>query len=180
MITGKLLIVDDEQNLLDLLSDFALTEVTEVETCLNPVEALENIRKGVEYDVIISDIKMPQLDGVQFMTEAIKEDPELTFMFMSGFPDRETISKALKLGAYDFLEKPFTLDQMGHAIRRAFDLKTYKKRLHELLELIVFEYMDDLPYDKFISLSKAERVEVLEKLLSVLRLKHSTLKSKKK
>lgn len=175
MINGKLLIVDDEQNLLELLSEFAAESIDQVETCLNPVEALEKMKNGIEYDVVLSDIKMPQLDGVTFMEEALKIDPELTFMFMSGFPDRETISKALKMGAYDFLEKPFTLNQLGHTLNRAFELKNYKTRLHELLELIVFEYMDDLPYDKFIDLPKNEKIEVLDKLLSVLRLKHAAV-----
>ncbi len=175
---GHILVVDDEENLLDLLAEYIKNEISEVavvETLSNPIAALEKIRSGVEYDVIISDIKMPQLDGVQFMQEALKVDPELTFMFMSGFPDRNSISQALKLGAYDFLEKPFTLEQFGHAIKRAIELKTYKGRLHELLELIVFEYMDDLPYDKFIKLDKAEKINILDRLLTVLKMKHSTL-----
>ncbi len=178
MINGKLLIVDDEQNLLDLLSESAKETIGTVVTCLNPLDALASIQGGEDYDVILSDIKMPQLDGVQFMEKALQVDPELTFMFMSGFPDRETISKALKMGAYDFLEKPFTLSQLGHALNRAFELKKYKTRLHELLELMVFEYMDDLPYDKFVDLSKAEKTDVLDKLLTVLRVKHSTLVQK--
>ena len=176
---GTLLIVDDESSLSELLAEYSSTLIDNVITAGDGSSALELFKKTEKIDVILSDIKMPNMDGITFMEEVLKIDPSIIIIFMSGYPDKKTMSKALKLGAYDFLEKPFTLDQLGLILNRAFELKHYKTRMSELLQLIVFEYMDDLPYDDFAKLNKAEQTNILAKLSDVLRVKHANKFNKK-
>ncbi len=114
----KVLIVDDEEDMLDACRE-ALEE-TEVEVTVekSSPRALEML-KTRGFDLLISDIKMPELDGVQLMRAAKEAAPELGIILMTAYPKVETAVEALRSGAIDYVLKPFHPDALERSVVRA-------------------------------------------------------------
>jgi YesN/AraC family two-component response regulator len=82
-----------------------------VVTAENGAEALMKL-KPYDYDLIISDIRMPEMDGFSLLENVRKMDPEVPFFMMTGFPNNQTVSTALQKGADDLISKPFHFEQL--------------------------------------------------------------------
>ncbi len=103
----KILILDDDPDVLDVIVMF-LEEDFEITSCSHPKEALNSIKKET-YDLILTDLKMPDLTGVEVLKHAKTHQPDTPVMVMSGFArDNEMVKEALSEGAVDLLSKPFT------------------------------------------------------------------------
>lgn len=107
-IPSKILVVDDEEGLLIFMSLFLKGMKMQVATALDGAEALEKIKSG-EFDLVISDIRMPRLSGVLLYEEAKKFDPGYAsrFIFVSGENVAPSLSQAMEQGGCPFLQKPF-------------------------------------------------------------------------
>jgi DNA-binding NtrC family response regulator len=127
---GKIVIVDDEQEMRSLLSDFLQGEGYET-TCF-PVatDALESLSPGGQLgadqaagdiDVIISDIKMPQMDGLEFTSRLQQLRPEIPVILVTAFGSIETAIEAMRRGAFHYVVKPFKLAEMGVQVNRAVE-----------------------------------------------------------
>ena len=115
----RILIADDDQALLLLLKKVILKKCEcEVAVALSGVEALEVV-KTWHPDVVITDIMMPDMNGLQLLEQIMIFDSHITTMMMTGYGTVEIAVKALKLGAYDFFEKPFDNAEILHALNRA-------------------------------------------------------------
>jgi DNA-binding NtrC family response regulator len=91
-------------------------------------EALEKL--GTEkYDVTILDVRMPEMSGVQALAEIRKVDPEVEVIVMTGYASVDTAKEIIKLGAYDFLLKPYEIEDLLEKIEAAYDRKVARKRL---------------------------------------------------
>jgi DNA-binding NtrC family response regulator len=124
----KILIVDDEPDMLKLLS-MILREKTpyEISTTNNPLEALEFIKKG-GYDLVISDLKMPGLDGIEIIEAVKRTDDDIPVIIMTAYGTVETAAEALKKGGFDFITKPFRKEQILFTIDKALKwLKTQRE-----------------------------------------------------
>jgi DNA-binding NtrC family response regulator len=115
----KILIVDDEPDMLKLLS-MILREKTsyEITTTNNPMEAIE-LAKQSRFDLVISDLKMPGLDGMEIIDAVKKVDEDIPVIIITAFASVESASEAIQKGGFDFITKPFRKEQILFTIDKA-------------------------------------------------------------
>jgi len=108
MTTEKkvILIVDDEIHIVEILKTMLTPFVDAIFTAYNGLEALNLVKKHPEIDVILSDIKMPVMDGMTFIKNAREAKIDKPFIFFTGYGSEQYMMDALKYGAFDFLNKP--------------------------------------------------------------------------
>jgi len=120
---STVLLVDDEKNILLTLSRALSMEGHVVETASGGREALDRIA-ALPVDVVVMDVRMPDLDGLSVLQKARETRPDLPIVIMSGHGSIETVRSAFKLGAFDYLEKPITeKDKLLVAVRNALALR---------------------------------------------------------
>ncbi|MER3428863.1 MAG: Fis family transcriptional regulator [Pyrinomonas sp.] len=117
---AKLLIVDDEQSMRQLLSLVFGREGYEVRTAERAREALEMVRRE-PVNVIISDVKMPDMSGIELLREVRAVAPDTAIIMITAFATVETAREAFVLGADDFIQKPFDVDELKTIVRRALE-----------------------------------------------------------
>lgn len=123
---AKILIVDDEPDMLELLS-MIITEKTpyEVITTNNPLEAPELVKNNT-FDLIISDLKMPGMDGLELLNSIKKIDENLTVIIITAYGTIESAVETMHKGAFDFITKPFRKEQILYTIDRALKWQQMK------------------------------------------------------
>ena len=117
-ISGRIIVVDDEPIVLKNLRRILEKSGHTVSTCINPVRALEYIEKE-SYDIVISDIKMPYMDGLSFLDRVKSIAPETEVILITGFSSLDGAIEATKHGAYHYLSKPFTPDEIRQRVESA-------------------------------------------------------------
>src|ERR1700744_401857 len=117
---AKILIIDDERAIRNTLREILEYENYIVEDVDNGVDGLEMIRTG-DYDLVLCDIKMNRLDGMEVLTEGLVLKPDLPFIMISGHGTIETAVEASKKGAFDFVSKPPDLNRLLITVRNALD-----------------------------------------------------------
>ena len=117
----KILIVDDERSMRDVLSIMLKKAGYAVTTANDGEEAIEQIGKDI-FDLVITDLKMPKAGGLEVL-KAVKEvSPETVVLMITAFASTETAVEAMKRGAYDYLTKPFQVDEVQLIIRNALEI----------------------------------------------------------
>ena len=140
--TGRLLVVDDEVELMEALCDALRGEGFEAAGFADPAAALAALRGGDEFDLLLSDLMMPGTDGIQLLRQALQIDPALVGVIMTGQGSIPTAVEAMRAGAFDYLLKPFRLQQVLPVLDRAMEvrrLKVENTRLRRLVERLTFE-----------------------------------------
>ena len=122
----KILVVDDDAIVIKSCKRILEAEGLEVSTVPSADEALEMIKK-YEFDLLLIDVKMPKHDGMFLMREILKVIPDMPIVVMSGYPTPETVSDVLKLGATQFIPKPFRPDELIKTIRPVLQKISSKK-----------------------------------------------------
>jgi len=117
---GRILIVDDEPQILKLLSKLLSSLNCEVSTAGNGELALEMIGKE-HFDLILLDLRLPGLSGIEVLKEARSKSPASTIVVITAYGSVDNAIQAMKLGADDFLQKPFDLEQLRMLVRRALE-----------------------------------------------------------
>ena len=135
----KLLIVDDEPDMLKLLS-MIIREKTHYEavTTNNPLEALELAKKG-GFDLVITDLKMPGLDGIELLEAIRRLDEDMPVIFITAYGSVESAIETMQKGGFDFITKPFKKEQILFTIEKAVKfaaLKRENRLMKERLEKI--------------------------------------------
>jgi len=120
---AKLLIIDDERAIRSTLREILEYENYEVEDIDNGVDGLELIKKK-KYDLVLCDIKMNRMDGMEVLEQALAYSPDLPFIMISGHGTVETAIEASKKGAFDFISKPPDLNRLLITVRNALDRGT--------------------------------------------------------
>lgn len=113
---NKILIVDDEKNIRLALKQCLLAEKYEVETAVNGLEGYEKILES-EYDVILLDMKMPGLNGLEVLHKIRQEGKDVDVIMMTAYGTIEKAVEAMKLGAIDFLSKPFAPEEIRSIVK---------------------------------------------------------------
>ena len=115
----KILIVDDEPDMLKLLS-MILREKTpyEITTTNNPIEAIELVKKE-RFDIVISDLKMPGLDGIEIIDAVKKVDEDTPVIIVTAYGTVESATEAMQKGGFDFITKPFRKEHILFTIDKA-------------------------------------------------------------
>jgi DNA-binding NtrC family response regulator len=138
---GRVLIVDDEVELMRALCDSLSDEGFKVKGSSDPHSALDELRRN-EYDLILTDLMMPGMDGIQLLREALNIEPELIGIIMTGHGTVQTAVEAMKIGAFDYILKPFKLHSILPTLQRAMEvrrLKVENVRLKAHIEHLNFE-----------------------------------------
>lgn len=135
---SKLLIIDDERGIRNTLREILADEGHEVDVAENGKIGME-MAQAKAYDLIFSDIKMPEMDGIELLTHlkangegANGESADTPIVMISGHGDVETAVQALKLGAYDFLLKPLDLNRILITTKNALESKSLKQETKQL------------------------------------------------
>ena len=115
---GRILIVDDEPGILQALTAVLSDANFLVDSARNGVEALKKIENG-SYDLILCDLQMPEMDGLSLLKQLKELECNSTVIVMSAFGTAEIALEAIKLGAYDYIDKPFSTDDLLLTIRKA-------------------------------------------------------------
>jgi two-component system, NtrC family, nitrogen regulation response regulator NtrX len=132
-IMAKVLIIDDEEPIRATLSEILEYEGYDVATAVDGKDGLEKVLADT-YDVVLCDIKMPKMDGMEVLTAAIEAKPETQFIMISGHGTIDTAVEATRKGAFDFIQKPPDLNRVLVSLRNAIDktgLVTETKRLRK-------------------------------------------------
>src|SRR5437660_2880646 len=118
----QVLIVDDEPNLRKILSAQLSRDGYDVMTAEDGEQGLEALREH-HIDLVITDLKMPKVDGMTLLREALREEPELPVVMITAHGTVDTAVEALKLGAFDYLTKPFDKDEVRQIVAKALKTK---------------------------------------------------------
>jgi len=139
---AKILVVDDERSIRNTLKDILEFEKHLVTLAENGKQALEIVHNGI-FDLIFSDIKMPEMDGVELLSLLIDKGVEAPIVMISGHGNIETAVECIKKGAFDFIEKPIDLNRLLITVRNALDknnlvteTKTLKKKVAKKHQMI--------------------------------------------
>ncbi len=117
-MSEKVLLVDDEVDFLETLSERMRVRDMDVTTSASPLDAIKKVQEK-DYDAIIMDLKMPQMDGLQLLKVLKEKNPDLQIILLTGHATVEKGIEAMKLGATDFLEKPVDLKVLTEKIHKA-------------------------------------------------------------
>jgi len=134
---ARILVVDDEQVIREILADFLSMEGYSVRTAENGILALEELDRS-HYDLVLSDLKMPQMGGLEFLGEVRERAPSIITIIMTGFGTVESAIDAMKQGAYDYILKPFKVEDVVLTVRRGLEkrkLQAENLRLKEAISL---------------------------------------------
>ncbi|MFM8272748.1 MAG: sigma-54-dependent transcriptional regulator [Gemmata sp.] len=132
---SRLLVVDDEVELMRALCE-SLSEVGfEVQGLSDPAGAPDAIRDG-QFDLLLSDLMMPGTDGIQLLRQALEIDPSLVGIIMTGQGTIQTAVEAMKAGAFDYILKPFRLQQVIPVLDRAMQMRRLRTEVVRLRRLV--------------------------------------------
>jgi DNA-binding NtrC family response regulator len=120
------IVVDDEASVCEAVKAILEIEGIDVVTTTSSVNAVEDIRKN-NYDLIISDLKMPNLDGLELYDQVREISPDSIFIIITAFGTISSAVDAIKKGVYDYIPKPFTPDEVRIPIRRALERKRLER-----------------------------------------------------
>ena len=123
---SNILVIDDQEAIRNALSNILEYEKHSVEVAKSGYEGIEMLQSG-NYDAILCDIKMPQMDGIEVLEKIHETNPDLPIIMITGHGSVETAVEALKKGAYDFIEKPLDLNRLIVSIRNALEKKKIVK-----------------------------------------------------
>ena len=130
-IMAKILLVDDEASILSVLSVLLKAEGYEVMPIDNGEKALELI-KSESFDLMITDIRMRPVDGITLLKAVREQKPSMSVLMITGYGTIETAVESLKYGAYDYITKPFKVDELLITVQRAIE---YNKTITENIDL---------------------------------------------
>ncbi len=142
MAVARILVVDDEESIREFFEIMLKREGYEVFSAQNGKEGFEAFKKN-PVDLIISDIQMPEMSGMELLVKVKETDPETPMIMITAFGSTETAVEALKMGAYDYIQKPFKLDEVKIVIRQALEKRSLKMENVQLKKELGTRYAFD-------------------------------------
>jgi DNA-binding NtrC family response regulator len=135
----RILVVDDDREMCGLLSDVLGNEGFSVSTAADGLGAVKKL-KDQEFDVIVTDLKMKGLKGLDLLDEAQKISPMTPVIIITAFGTIESAIKAMKMGAYDYLTKPFQMEELILTVKKALENRLLKKEVIRLKREVESRY----------------------------------------
>lgn len=154
----SILVIDDKENVRKMLSKTLEMEGYEVEAVEDGVIGLEKAKEK-KYDLVLTDLKLPKMDGLEVLAKVKESDPEIAVIVMTAYGTIETAVQAMKEGAFDYLAKPFDPDHLNVLIKRALE----NRRLLAENVLLREELAHNLGYAEIIG--KCEKMKEVSKLV---------------
>jgi len=125
MSSEKILVIDDSPEILTLFSEYLKAEGYEVDTSADGSAGIEMIEKKF-YDLIVTDLKMPGVDGMKVLEFAMNRSPDSLCIILTGYGTVKNAVEAIKLGAFDYLTKPVKMDEILVTLKRALEYRNLK------------------------------------------------------
>ena len=169
MALRNVLIVDDEESMRHLLSVILKDRGYAVRSVSNGADALKELAAR-DYDVVLSDVRMPGMDGIELLEAVKRQQPDLTFIVMSAYGTQEDAIEAMKAGAYDYVSKPFKPDEVVLVLRKAEE----RERLQRENRRLRTELAEGYRLESIVGGSEA-MAEVLRQVRKVAPLKTTVL-----
>ena len=159
MIPKRILIVDDEESFRNVLTVILRKEGYEVEGAANGEEGLNKISNAA-FDHVLCDIRMPKMDGLEFLRESQKAGAEAPVIMMSAYGTVDTAIEAMKFGAYDYISKPFKPDEIILTLKKAEE----RERLRKENELLRRQVKKEYSFENIVS-----KNEGMNKIFEIIR-----------
>jgi len=136
MKAGRILVVDDEDSIRSTLNDYFTGLGYAVVTANDGEDALKKFAPGA-FDCVISDLFMPTIDGLDLLKRINIEDKDVFFLIITGFPGIDSAVNAMKEGAYDYITKPFHMEDIRLKVERALKAKKTEEALKKIKGLFL-------------------------------------------
>jgi DNA-binding NtrC family response regulator len=133
---GRILVVDDEESIRSTLSEYFATVGYEVVEAVDGADALKKFVPG-KFDCVISDLAMPEIDGIDLLRRIRLLDADVVFLMITGYPGIDSAIGAMKEGAYDYLTKPFHLEDIQLKVERALNIRKTEMSLKKIKGMIL-------------------------------------------
>jgi DNA-binding NtrC family response regulator len=150
MARAQILVIDDEPLMRDFLEEALSRAGYGVMTAVDGTAASEEIRTN-SFDLIVSDLKMPGIDGLELLEHVKKTQPECSVVIMTAYASVETAVQALKAGASDYIMKPFTPDEIEHVVKKAL----YERKLEYENQYLRSEIEQSFNFQELVGSSQA-------------------------
>lgn len=128
MVKAKILVVDDEKNIRNTVAQALEALDYFVHTAFDGKDAMIQLEAD-EYDLILTDLKMPGMDGMEFLEKAIAKYPNIQIVMISAHGTVDNAVEAMKLGAFDFLQKPFTPKELRNVVYNVLERENLSKEI---------------------------------------------------
>ena len=162
----KILIVDDDRAICDYMQTLLERDGYEVKTLADPLVVEEEVRAG-GYHLIILDLMMPKLDGIEVLKRIRKVDNDIAVVIFTGFPNLESAVASMKLDAVDYIKKPFNVDEFREVLARVMRKKGLARTPEEQLHRVIGDTIRNLRKEKDLTLKQmAKRTGLSVSLLS--------------
>lgn len=135
----KILIIDDEKAVADILKDFLSDKDRSIDVCYDGLTGIECIQNNF-YDLIIVDLVMPRVGGLEVLKYARKTNPDVLVIIITGHASLETAVMAIKEGAYDYIRKPCKLEEIRIVVENAIEKITLYRENRQLLKKLQDAY----------------------------------------
>jgi DNA-binding NtrC family response regulator len=164
----RILVVDDEMIVCESCKRILEEDGYEVETALGGMEAFEKMKEN-PFDIVITDLKMPGIDGMEVLRTFRREYPDAIIIMITGFSTVETAVEAMKLGAFDYISKPFTPDEVSIVVKKAIEQKSL------LLENIYLRQELQEKYGFHNIVGKSKKMQEIYRIIAKVAMTDSTV-----
>lgn len=165
----KTLLVDDETSIRNILKDILEELPLDIVEAVDGAEAWEIFQKE-KFDLVITDIHMPNMNGLAFAEKAIGKDYSVPVLMVTAFDDKDRILKALQIGVYDFITKPVVAEFLIDRVQRAIDKRKLVLAETQIIDLL--HEMMGIPKEQILDrMSLQDRLEYIHELVAVVSIK---------
>ena len=152
----KILIVDDDRTICEYMQTLMERDGFQVKTVSDPTLVEDEVRQG-GYHLIILDLMMPKLDGIEVLRRIRKLDSDIAVVIFTGYPNLESAVASMKLDAVDYLKKPFNVDEFREVISRVMRKKGLARTPEEQLHRVIGDTVRNLRKEKDLTLKQMAR-----------------------
>jgi DNA-binding NtrC family response regulator len=152
----RVLVVDDDKAICEYMETFLSKDGFEVKTLNDPSSAPEEVKNG-GYHLVVLDLMMPKMDGLQVLERIRKVDNDVAVVIFTGYPSLETAVQSMKLDAVDYLKKPFNPEEFRVVVDRVMRKKGLLRSPEENLHRVIGETIRNLRKDRNLTLKQMAR-----------------------
>ena len=166
----RILVIDDDEDICLYLKEFLTREGFRVTTVTKPLDALPEIKEG-RHQIVLLDVRMPDVDGVQLLQEIRAIDSDICVIVMTAYPSVESAVDTMKSDAFDYLRKPFELEQLRQVVQRAVREKGLMIDAEERVNQVLGAKIRQLRKDRALTLKQlANKTALSVSLISQIEL----------
>jgi two-component system OmpR family response regulator len=152
----RVLVVDDDREICDFMETFLAKDGVEVKTVSDPEAASDEVKVG-GYHLVVLDLMMPKLDGVEVLSRIRKVDSDVAVVIFTGYPSLDTAVQSMKLDAVDYLQKPFDPEEFREVVNRVMRKKGLLRSPEENLHRVIGETVRNLRKEANLTLKQMAR-----------------------